>query len=152
MHNDILCPDGQGGFGTDLEKGFEMEKVIKGILVICLLAGIVVFTGCKKEEPAVPEVPDAPAVEVDAEAETVSEAAEKAEEKVPDPAEEMAKAMEMISKMSVQTKCPIMGNAINKDIFVTYKDKKVYFCCKPCVAKFEADPESYVSKLPQLGK
>ncbi len=49
-----------------------------------------------------------------------------------------------------QTKCPIMGGNINKSIFSTYKGKNVYFCCKACIAKFDAEPEKYISKLPQF--
>ena len=49
-----------------------------------------------------------------------------------------------------QTICPIMGNPINKDIFVEYKGKKVYFCCKACPEQFLANPEKYVAKLPQF--
>jgi YHS domain-containing protein len=62
---------------------------------------------------------------------------------------------EMISKSTeaiVQTTCPVMGGAINKDISTEYKGKKVYFCCPDCKAKFEQDPEKYVSKLPQFSK
>jgi YHS domain-containing protein len=51
-----------------------------------------------------------------------------------------------------QTNCPVMGGPIDKAIFVEYKGKKVYFCCKDCVEKFKADPEKYVSKLPQFAK
>ncbi len=50
-----------------------------------------------------------------------------------------------------QTTCPVMeGNPIDKNVFVMYKGKKVYFCCESCKAKFEADPEKYISKLPQF--
>jgi YHS domain-containing protein len=49
-----------------------------------------------------------------------------------------------------QTICPVMGNPIDKNVFVEYKGQKVYFCCKACVEKFKADPEKYVSKLPQF--
>ncbi len=50
-----------------------------------------------------------------------------------------------------QTMCPIMdGNKIDKNVFVEYKGKKVYFCCAGCKAKFEADPEKYIAKLPQF--
>ena len=31
-----------------------------------------------------------------------------------------------------------------------YKGKKVYFCCPSCEEKFNADPEKYISKLPQF--
>ncbi len=42
------------------------------------------------------------------------------------------------------------GNPINKNIFVEYKGKKVYFCCKGCPEEFLANPEKYVAKLPQF--
>ena len=45
-----------------------------------------------------------------------------------------------------------MGGAIDKNIFVEYQGKKVYFCCKECVAKFQADPQKYLAKLPQFAK
>jgi len=52
-----------------------------------------------------------------------------------------------------QTICPVMeGNKINKDIFVEYKGKKVYFCCPSCKKKFLQNPEKYISKLPQFSK
>jgi YHS domain-containing protein len=57
------------------------------------------------------------------------------------------------NKLSVEQKtCPIMGNPINKEVYVEYKGKKVYFCCPGCEPKFEADPEKYVAKLPQFSK
>ncbi|MBN2129962.1 MAG: YHS domain-containing protein, partial [Sedimentisphaerales bacterium] len=66
-------------------------------------------------------------------------------------------AMDTMTKPQVetvageQTTCPVMdGNPIDKNIYVEYKGKKVYFCCKACVEKFKADPEKYVSKLPQF--
>jgi YHS domain-containing protein len=51
-----------------------------------------------------------------------------------------------------QTMCPVMGGAIDTSVFVEYKGKKVYFCCSVCKAKFEADPEKYIAKLPQFAK
>jgi YHS domain-containing protein len=51
-----------------------------------------------------------------------------------------------------QTICPVMGGPINKDIFVEYKGKKVYFCCAQCKGEFEKEPEKYLSKLPQFAK
>ena len=50
-----------------------------------------------------------------------------------------------------QTKCPVMGGDINKDIFIEYKGKKVYFCCGGCDDMFLKDPEKYIAKLPQFG-
>jgi len=50
-----------------------------------------------------------------------------------------------------QTICPVMaGNPIDKNVFVEYQGKKVYFCCDDCKAKFNADPEKYIAKLPQF--
>lgn len=50
-----------------------------------------------------------------------------------------------------QTTCPVMdGNPIDKNVFVEYKGKRVYFCCADCKAEFEADPEKYLDKLPQF--
>lgn len=54
------------------------------------------------------------------------------------------------SVATMQTICPAMGNPIDKNVYTEYKGKKVYFCCKGCVAKFEADPEKYLAKLPQF--
>ena len=51
---------------------------------------------------------------------------------------------------SEQTLCPVMGNPINKEVFVEYKGKKVYFCCPGCDEKFTAAPEKYLGKLSQF--
>lgn len=51
-----------------------------------------------------------------------------------------------------QTTCPVMGGPINKDIFVEYQGKKIYFCCPACKPEFEKSPEKYISKLPQFKK
>jgi YHS domain-containing protein len=51
-----------------------------------------------------------------------------------------------------QTICPVMGNPIDKNIFVEYQGKKVYFCCKGCPDIFKANPEKYLAKLPQFAK
>ena len=55
------------------------------------------------------------------------------------------------AELDLQKICPIMGNPINKDIYTEYKGKKVYFCCQECLDKFKAEPEKYLSKLPQFG-
>ena len=67
----------------------------------------------------------------------------------PTPATEIEKA---VSATIQQTICPIMGGAINKNIFTEYKGKKVYFCCAGCKEKFEKEPEKYLDKLPQFKK
>ncbi len=102
------------------------------ILAVVIIAALVTLVGCKKkEEPAAPA--QAPAAQAEEVKETATATAETA-----------AASME-------QTTCPIMdGNKIDKNVFVEYKGKKVYFCCADCKAKFDADPEKYIAKLPQF--
>jgi len=103
------------------------------LLGFTLLLVLFVAGGCKKKSEPAP-TPEAP------KAEGVTEAAEKAEETV-------AQAAAQVE----QTTCPVMdGNPIDKNVFVEYKGKKVYFCCPECKAKFEADPEKYIADLPQF--
>ena len=133
------------------------------MLVVCVLVSIIMFAGCKKQEPAATEAPATPEVpEVTAPPEVVEEAAKEdvveavekikanADKAAEDPDAVMAAVQAMIKAATEQTKCPVMGGDINKSVFTTYKDKKVYFCCKACIAKFEAEPEKYLSKLPQF--
>ncbi|MHC4156139.1 MAG: YHS domain-containing protein [Planctomycetota bacterium] len=70
--------------------------------------------------------------------------------KEPEPGPPPESAAQAVAVSIEQTTCPIMGQAINKDVFVEYKGKKVYFCCAGCEQKFNADPEKYVAKLPQF--
>ena len=57
-----------------------------------------------------------------------------------------------VAAAAEQTICPVMGDKIDKNIFVEYQGKKVYFCCPECKGKFEKEPEKYLSKLPQFAK
>ena len=51
-----------------------------------------------------------------------------------------------------QTICPVMKAPINKEIFVEYEGKKVYFCCPGCPEEFKKNPEKYLPDLPQFKK
>ena len=46
-----------------------------------------------------------------------------------------------------QGTCPVMGGAINKEIYADYNGKRVYFCCAGCIASFDNDPETFVKKM-----
>lgn len=46
-----------------------------------------------------------------------------------------------------QQVCPVMGGDINKDLYVEYEGRRIYFCCKGCPEKFRENPEKYVKKL-----
>jgi len=109
------------------------------LLAVLAIAALVTLGGCeKKEQPAAPP-----------KATTMEEMTKKAATT----AEEMKTTAETAAASVEQTVCPVMdGNKIDKNVFVEYKGKKVYFCCAGCKAKFEADPEQYIAKLPQFQK
>ena len=46
-----------------------------------------------------------------------------------------------------QTTCPVMGGAIDKTIYADYQGRRVYFCCRGCIAAFKKDPDKYLKKL-----
>ncbi|MDZ8119021.1 efflux RND transporter periplasmic adaptor subunit [Pontiella agarivorans] len=46
-----------------------------------------------------------------------------------------------------QTRCPVMGGEINKDVYVDYNGMRIYFCCAGCDGEFKADPEKYIAKM-----
>jgi YHS domain-containing protein len=99
------------------------------LLVTLSLVGLIVMGGCKKSEPA-GSTNTAPAVKTNTLPEVKTTAPVAGE----------------------QTICPVMGGAIDKNIFVEYKGKKVYFCCEGCKEKFLEEPEKYLAKLPQFKK
>ncbi len=99
-------------------------------LMVFMVAGMALMNGCKKSEPA------------SSEDHTGHEHA----------MAEAADTETAVAKTAEQTTCPVMGGKINKNIFVEHKGRKVYFCCAGCEGKFEADPEKYISKLPQFQK
>lgn len=101
-------------------------------MIICCALLLVGTTGCKKSEP--PQAPE----------KTMVQAVEKAA------VETAETAKTTVAEAAEQTTCPVMGGAINKELFTEYQGKKVYFCCDGCKEKFLADPEKYLSKLPQF--
>ncbi len=55
-------------------------------------------------------------------------------------------------KGAVQTECPVMdGMKIDKDVYVDYEGKRVYFCCKGCPGMFMKDPAKYMKNLGDQG-
>lgn len=46
-----------------------------------------------------------------------------------------------------QTTCPVMGGAVNREIFIDHDGKRIYFCCNPCLEEFEKNPGKYMGKL-----
>ena len=47
--------------------------------------------------------------------------------------------------------CPVTTDEpIDPNFWTMYKGRKVFFCCKKCRTKFEADPAAYVANLPKI--
>jgi len=50
-----------------------------------------------------------------------------------------------------QTICPVMGLKVNRDIFVDYAGKRIYFCCQSCRDTFLNNPAPYLEKMKKEG-
>jgi YHS domain-containing protein len=115
---------------------------MKNTILVLAAIGLAVLVGCeKKPAPKPAKRAAAPKMEMP---KKVEQAADKAAVEVQKKADTAAASVE-------QTKCPIIpNNPIDKNVFVEYKGKKVYFCCEVCKAEFNKDPEKYVKDLPQF--
>jgi YHS domain-containing protein len=114
------------------------QKMVLAMTVVMI--GLIGLVGCKKKE----QPPKTPAMEG---------MMQQTEKMAVATAEEANKTATTAVAAMEQTTCPVMeGNKIDKNIFVEYKGKKVYFCCTSCKAEFNKDPEKYIAKLPQFAK
>jgi len=140
-----------------------MNSKRKNVVTVCLLVGvlllgIIVLQGCKKSDSestteqetkkwVCPKHPDMTA-------NRATKCPRCGRDMVPMKAEQKPGATlsptKEITVAAEQTTCPIMDAPINKNIFVEYKGKKVYFCCPGCEDKFKAEPQKYLAKLPQF--
>ena len=50
-----------------------------------------------------------------------------------------------------QTTCPVMGGKIDKSVYTDHQGKRVYFCCKGCIAQFQKDPAKFLKTLAEGG-
>ncbi|MHC5036500.1 MAG: YHS domain-containing protein [Planctomycetota bacterium] len=108
-------------------------QLIRGLLVLALAAFILFPVSCSDEggSPAAKK-------ETEKEAGKSQDKAEKSEAAKGD--------------LKPQQRCPVMGNPINKEVYVDYQGKRVYFCCPGCDAKFKKDPEKWLKKLAEMGE
>jgi len=51
-----------------------------------------------------------------------------------------------------QTKCPIRGGAINKNLYADVEGYRIYVCCPGCLDKVRADPKAAVDKIRANGE
>ncbi|MHC4885573.1 MAG: hypothetical protein ACYTGH_10860 [Planctomycetota bacterium] len=73
-----------------------------------------------------------------------------------DPAKFAKQITELVEKkgkaLKKQTRCPIMGGAINKKLYVDVKGKRVYICCPGCTTPIKKNPEAAFKKLTEWGE
>ncbi len=108
------------------------------IMIATLFGGLALLNGCKKSEPVAPAPSSSGTMQS-----TQGHEGHDHTAMADNTGEQVAAEVE-------QTTCPVMGGAINKDIFVEYKGKKVYFCCPGCEEQFNKEPEKYIAQLPQF--
>lgn len=123
--------------------GKNMKKIFVTMTVI--VAGLIFITGCDKKADTSTVAPEPATTHTEHTTHTENTA----------PAEatpETEPAAATTSDSVEQTVCPVMGdNPIDKNLFVDYQGKRVYFCCEYCVGEFKKSPEKYLAKLPQFG-
>ena len=136
-----------------------MRKTIGATCIVMGIAiGLVVLPGCSKKEkqPAQPNTPGTTRQQAPATGRTGAQRGQQTALQEADQARVAAEKAAQQAQQTVvqvateQTICPVMKGPINKELFVEYKGKKVYFCCADCKAQFEKDPEKYVKDLPQF--
>jgi len=115
------------------------------ILWTIVLVAVVLGSGCKKKEAPAAPAKETTMKDMQMQAEDTNKAATAT-------AEDTNKTATTAMASIEQTTCPVTGDKIDKNVFVEYKGKKVYFCCSMCKGTFEKDPEKYVAKLPQFQK
>ncbi|VGO15568.1 Cation efflux system protein CusB [Pontiella desulfatans] len=50
-----------------------------------------------------------------------------------------------------QTHCPVMGNPVNKEVYVDHEGLRIYFCCPGCDSTFKEDPGKYLKQMQAAG-
>lgn len=51
-----------------------------------------------------------------------------------------------------QTKCPIMGATINKNLFIDTNGVRIYACCSGCIEQIKSNPEAAIKKIKDNGE
>lgn len=135
-----------------------MKHTLKTLGFFILAAGVVALCGCRQkaaEEPAASEQANAAcaaectkpccAAKTDGDDKACIETCCAKDAAAADAAPAASSAVE-------QTLCPVMKSPINKELFIEYQGKKVYFCCPGCEDEFKKNSEKYLPELPQFKK
>jgi len=66
-------------------------------------------------------------------------------------AEDVVAAVEVIEGENPQVNCPIMGNPVDKAVYKDVDGKRIYFCCPPCIEKFDTDTAGFIKTMEDKG-
>ncbi|KAA3604473.1 MAG: YHS domain-containing protein [Planctomycetota bacterium] len=61
-------------------------------------------------------------------------------------AKDPASYLDKLEGRQAQSKCPVSGSKVDKNVFVEYQGQKVYFCCSGCEGKFKAEADKVFTK------
>ncbi len=53
----------------------------------------------------------------------------------------------LADRAKVQVTCPVSQEPVDQKVFSESNGKKVYFCCKDCLGKYQGDPAKYAAAL-----
>lgn len=53
----------------------------------------------------------------------------------------------LADRPKIQVRCPVSKEPVDQDVSIESNAKKVYFCCKGCVSKYQSDSQKYASAL-----
>lgn len=62
-------------------------------------------------------------------------------------AKAVAQRKALADRAKVQVTCPVSKNPVDQKVFIESNGKKVYFCCKGCVGKYQGNPAKYAAAL-----
>lgn len=49
---------------------------------------------------------------------------------------------------NIQTTCPVSGEKLtDKTVYTDFEGRRVYFCCKKCVADFDKEPQKFLTVM-----
>jgi hypothetical protein len=55
------------------------------------------------------------------------------------------------TEVKYQSKCPVMGGKISKKLYFDYKEKRIFVCCKGCIALLKKNPDKYIMQMEKKG-
>lgn len=50
-----------------------------------------------------------------------------------------------------QELCPVLGDKVDRSVFVDHEGRRVYFCCSACIARFKEAPAKYMKEMEAKG-